>query len=105
MFYVPVDMSAEMLRICLQPMNVLPFIRRFRSQLLPVQLDFSFEENVDELNGLRDRPIGEEPVLFSLLGNTMANFEDDVEPVERLARQLLRPQDRLMLRGRHRITG
>ena len=29
MFYVPVDMSAEMLRICLQPMNVLPFIRAF----------------------------------------------------------------------------
>ncbi|MGF7239044.1 MAG: L-histidine N(alpha)-methyltransferase [Frankia sp.] len=97
MFYVPVDMSAEMLRICLQPMSTLPFIRAFRSQMLPIQLDFSFEENVDELNELRKRLTGDEPVLFSLLGNTMANFEDDIALVERLSRQLLRPQDRLLV--------
>lgn len=97
MFYAPVDMSAEMLRICLQPMNTLPFIRRFRSQILPIQLDFSFEENVDELNDLRERLVADEPVLFSLLGNTMANFEDDIALVERLSRHLLRPQDRLLI--------
>ena len=97
MFYVPVDMSAEMLRICVQPMNVLPYIRQFRRQLLPVQLDFSVEENVEELAGLRRRLVGDESVLFSLLGNTAANFEDDVELIARLSRQLLRPQDLLML--------
>lgn len=97
MFYVPVDMSAEMLRVCVQPMKVLPFIREFRRQLLPVQLDFSVEENVEELDGLRNRLMADEPVLFSMLGNTAANFSDDVELVQRLTRQLLRPQDRLIL--------
>lgn len=97
MFYVPVDMSAEMLRVCVQPMNFLPFIRQFRRQLLPVQLDFSYEENVEELAGLRERLIGDEPVLFSMLGNTIANFEDDIDLIGRLTRRLLLPQDRFML--------
>ncbi|MGY0004023.1 L-histidine N(alpha)-methyltransferase [Micromonospora sp. I033] len=97
MYYVPVDMSAEMLRLGLKPIKSLPFFRQFRNQLLPVQLDFSVEENVAELNELRDRLMGDEPVLFSLLGNTMANFDEDVDLVERLSKQLLRPQDRLMV--------
>lgn len=97
MFHVPVDMSAEMLRICVQPMSVLPFIDRFRRQVLPVQLDFSDEDNLEELAKLRDRLVGDEPVLFSLLGNTVANFQDDVELVAEISRQLVRPQDRLLL--------
>jgi L-histidine N-alpha-methyltransferase len=96
MLYVPVDMSSEMLRICLQPIRDLPFIKTFRRQTLPVQLDFSDEENLDEMQKLRDRLMGDEPILWGLLGNTMANFEDDIELVERLA-SLLRPQDLLML--------
>ena len=96
MLYVPVDMSAEMLRMCLQPIRNLPFMRTFRRQLLPVQLDFSDDENLDELHALRDRLMGDEPILWGLLGNTAANFEDDFELIERLAR-LLRPQDLLML--------
>ena len=96
MLYVPVDMSAEMLRMCLQPIRDLPFIKTFRRQLLPVQLDFSDDENLDELHALRDKLMGDEPILWGLLGNTAANFEDDFELIERLAR-LLRPQDRLML--------
>ena len=96
MLYVPVDMSAEMLRICLQPIRDLPFIKTFRRQILPVQLDFSYDENLDEMQGLRDRLMGDEPILWGLLGNTAANFEDDLELIERLAR-LLRPQDLLML--------
>jgi L-histidine Nalpha-methyltransferase len=96
MLYVPVDMSSEMLRICLQPIRDLPFIKTFRRQTLPVQLDFSDEENLDELQGLRDRLIGDEPILWGLLGNTAANFEDDIELIGRLT-SLLRPQDLLML--------
>jgi L-histidine N-alpha-methyltransferase len=96
MLYVPVDMSSEMLRICLQPIGDLPFIKTFRRQTLPVQLDFSDDENLDELQKLRDRLMGDEPILWGLLGNTAANFEDDLELVERLS-TLLRPQDRLML--------
>jgi L-histidine N-alpha-methyltransferase len=96
MLYVPVDMSAEMLRICLQPIRDLPFITTFRRQLLPVQLDFSSDENLDELQGLRERLMGQEPILWGLLGNTIANFENDLELVERLA-TLVRPQDLFMV--------
>ena len=96
MLYVPVDMSSEMLRICLQPIRDLPFIKAFRRQLLPVQLDFSSDENLDELMALRDRLMGDEPILWALLGNTAANFEDDLELIERIA-TLLRAQDVLML--------
>jgi uncharacterized SAM-dependent methyltransferase len=96
MLYVPVDMSAEMLRMCLQPIRDLPFIKTFRRQLLPVQLDFSDDENLDELQALRERLMDDEPIIWGLLGNTAANFEDDFELIERLA-TLLRPQDLLML--------
>ena len=96
MLYVPVDMSAEMLRLCLQPIRHLPFIKSFRRQLLPVQLDFSSDENLDELQGLRERLMGQEPILWGLLGNTIANFENDLELVERLA-TLVRPQDLFMV--------
>jgi L-histidine Nalpha-methyltransferase len=90
-------MSAEMLRICVQPINFLPAIETFRKQVLPIQLDFSSDENLEELNDLRDRLLDDEPVLFSLLGNTAANFEDDIELIARLTRQLLRPRDRILL--------
>ena len=80
----------------MQPIRDLPFIKAFRRQLLPVQLDFSDDENLDELHVLRDRLMGDEPILWALLGNTAANFEDDLELIERMAR-LLRPQDLLML--------
>jgi uncharacterized SAM-dependent methyltransferase len=97
MFYVPVDMSGEMLRVCMEPVRTLPFIRGFRSQILPVQLDFNDERNVKELAGLRERLVGAEPVLFSLLGNTIANFEDDDQLLAMLTEHLIRPQDRLLL--------
>jgi L-histidine N-alpha-methyltransferase len=97
MFYVPVDMSSEMLRVCMEPVRTLPFIRGFRSQILPVQLDFNDEQNVRELAGLRQRLVDDEPVLFSLLGNTIANFEDDGQLLAMLTEHLIRPQDRLLL--------
>jgi uncharacterized SAM-dependent methyltransferase len=97
MFYVPVDMSSEMLRVCMEPVRTLPFIRGFRSQVLPVQLDFNDEQNVRELAGLRRRLVDDEPVLFSLLGNTIANFEDDRQLLAMLTEHLIRPQDRLLL--------
>ena len=40
--------------------------------------------------------MGDEPILWALLGNTAANFEDDLELIERIT-TLLRPQDLLML--------
>lgn len=92
--YVAVDMSTEMLRL-----GVSTLIRhRFsHSRVLPVQLDFSSRDNVAELRHVLDVLFGKEAVLFSLLGNTMTNFEKDTELLRMFAELLLRPQDRFVL--------
>jgi L-histidine Nalpha-methyltransferase len=92
--YVAVDMSTEMLRL-----GVPALIRELQlsSRVLSVQLDFSSKDNVAELRHVLNVLFGEEAVLFSLLGNTMANFENDTELLRMLAEQLLRPQDRFIL--------
>jgi uncharacterized SAM-dependent methyltransferase len=94
MYYIPVDMSSEMLR-----MGTLEPVRGARfpvSQVLPVQLDFSIADNMDELGQMLARLVGNDPILFTLTGNTLANFESDEELLSTLTR-VLRPQDRLLL--------
>jgi L-histidine N-alpha-methyltransferase len=92
--YVPVDMSAEMLRLAIRgPIRQtgLPADR-----ILPVQMDFSSPTNLAALWTLLRNLAGDEPILFSLLGNTLANFDDDSELLSTLTAGL-RPQDRLVL--------
>ena len=94
MYYIPVDMSSEMLR-----MGTLEPVRGARfpvSQVLPVQLDFSIADNMDELAQMLARLVGNDPILFTLTGNTLANFESDEELLSILT-GVLRPQDRLLL--------
>lgn len=93
--YVPVDMSAELLRlgVCATTRQ----LRLARGRTLPIQLDFSLRHNLAELRRLLDGLFGEQPVLFALLGNTLANFEDDAGVLRMLTGQLLRPQDRFVL--------
>ena len=93
--YVAVDMSTEMLRLGVPP--VISELEFSRSHVLSVQLDFSSRGNVIELRRMLDELFGEEAVLFSLLGNTMANFDNDTELLRLLATELLRPQDRFLL--------
>ncbi len=94
MFYIPVDMSSEMLRMGThEPVRGVRFPM---TQVLPVQLDFSIDDNVSELRQMLSRLVGEEPLLYALTGNTLANFESDQEMLATLTR-LLRPQDRLLL--------
>jgi L-histidine N-alpha-methyltransferase len=94
LFFFPVDMSPEMLRIGTQ--EAVKGIPIGHSKVLPLQIDFSIIRNVDAIRHLLNQIVGEEPILFSLLGNTLANFEGDATLLKILAR-LLRPQDRLML--------
>jgi len=92
--YVPVDMSAEMLRLAVRgPIRQtgLPADR-----ILPVQIDFSSPTNLAALWILLRRLAGDEPIVFSLLGNTLANFDDDGGLLTTLTTGL-RPQDRLVL--------
>jgi uncharacterized SAM-dependent methyltransferase len=85
-------MSTELLRIGAQRgSRGLP-----RGHMLPVQLDVSVHDNVDELRKLLDGLVGDAPILFGLLGNTVANFDDDVELLT-IVTTLLRHQDRLLL--------
>jgi L-histidine Nalpha-methyltransferase len=92
--YFPVDMSPEMLRIGAREATRDTQIERRR--VLPIQIDFSFEENVRELRDLLDVVIGENAALISLLGNTLSNFDDDRKLLETI-RILIRPGDRLLL--------
>jgi SAM-dependent methyltransferase len=94
MLYAPVDMSADMLRLGMR--EAVRYVRFPRRQVVPVQLDFAIEENLTELRTLLVGLVGDEPILYSLLGNTMANFEDDTVLLGKLTR-LLRPQDRFLL--------
>ncbi|HEY0474094.1 MAG TPA: L-histidine N(alpha)-methyltransferase [Kribbella sp.] len=94
MFYIPVDMSSEMLRMgTLEPVRGARFPM---AQVLPVQLDFSIADNMTELAQMLARLIGDEPLLYTLTGNTLANFDNDEELLEVITR-VLRPQDRLLL--------
>lgn len=94
LLYMPVDMSSEMLRLGIR--ESVKGVNIARRQVVPVQLDFAIPENLVELRRLLEALVGPEPILFSLLGNTMANFEADVELLALLTR-LLRPQDRFLL--------
>lgn len=94
MFYLPVDMSSEMLRLGTQESTRDLGLRNHR--VVPVQLDISIPDNLVELRSLLNRLVGDEPVLFSLLGNTLANFDDDVDLLADLA-SAVRPQDSFLL--------
>src|ERR1017187_1093637 len=94
LYYFPVDMSPEMLRVGTREYLASKDIQRCR--LLPIQIDFSIDTNVAVLHRMLGQIIGDEPILFSLLGNTLANFEADTE-VLRILRALMRQQDRFLL--------
>ncbi|MEH2233582.1 MAG: L-histidine N(alpha)-methyltransferase [Nostoc sp.] len=94
LLYFPVDMSSEMLRLGVQQATRGSQLQG--SHVLPIQVDFSIERNVDELRKLLDRVINNSPVIFSLLGNTLANFQQDTELLRTLSK-LMRPEDRLLL--------
>ena len=92
--YVPVDLSAEMLRVAYERTSAT--LTQPARQILPVQLDFAVQRNLGALHDLLTRTVGDEPILYSLLGNTIANFEQDGEIARRLA-ALLRPQDAFLI--------
>jgi uncharacterized SAM-dependent methyltransferase len=96
LFYVAVDISSEMLQLVLREMESEDQAGQPDLTLL-VQLDFFEEGNIQQLRKLLDDVLGEQPTMFSLLGNTVANFEDDAALLRMLANHLVRPQDRLLL--------
>jgi uncharacterized SAM-dependent methyltransferase len=94
LFYFPVDMSSTMLRKAIQEVTKIEQLNS--SQILPIQIDFYDERRVNNLRNLVDRIVPDRPILFSLLGNTLANFQDDARLLKNLSR-LMRPEDRLLV--------
>jgi uncharacterized SAM-dependent methyltransferase len=88
-------MSTEMLQTSSREVSRDPALEEL--PILPVQLDFSLRDSVRNFRHLLDVLGGDAPVLFSLLGNTVANFDDDGRLLADLAANLLKPDDRLLL--------
>lgn len=107
LLYVPVDMSIDMLKQCVDATDGVSTAM----QTLPVNLDFSSTFNITELRTMMAKLVGDDPILYSVLGNTVANFDDDRTLLRDLA-GLLRPQDTLVveiavtqeLEGRERLA-
>ena len=93
--YVSVDMSAEMLRLGVH--DPIRGIGLQPDRVIPVQIDFSVAENLSALRTLLTNLLSDAPIVFSLLGNTLANFDDDVELLQMLVEHLLHSDDRLVL--------
>jgi L-histidine Nalpha-methyltransferase len=94
LLYFPVDMSSTMLRMAIQEVTKLEQLKR--SHILPIQIDFSDERRIENLRNLVEHIVPDEPVLFSLLGNTLANFQFDAKLLKTLSK-LMRPDDMLLL--------
>ena len=88
-----VDISVEMLKIA-----VSRILDRFPSQLdiMAVQVDLAKKESLDRLREIAFAFAKDHPILFSLLGNTIANFaQDDLRL--RAFTEMMRPQDRMLI--------
>lgn len=94
LIYCPVDMSSEMLRLGVQ--QAIQGTKLKANHVLPIQIDFSIERNVNKLRELFDRALNDHPIIFSLLGNTLANFQQDTELLQTIS-QLMRPDDRFII--------
>jgi len=91
--YIPTDMSLDMLvngaktasSELLEP-----------TRIIPMQIDFSSTTELGTVAEVRHNVLLNKPVLFSLLGNTLANFEDDLGTL-RLLSEMMNDDDLLLL--------
>jgi L-histidine Nalpha-methyltransferase len=93
--YLPVDTSEELLHSTVR--GLLRRLDLSADRVMSLAWDFSLRESVAALRRLLDELFDQTPVLFSLLGNTIAHFDADAAVLGMLADELLRPGDRLLL--------
>ncbi|HET7454152.1 MAG TPA: L-histidine N(alpha)-methyltransferase [Solirubrobacterales bacterium] len=92
--YIPVDISADLLRMSLEVS--MQGIDEEKIDVLPIELDIASDRG---LEGLR-KVIGlmtDGPVLLSLLGNTLANFQEDAKMLANIAALLSGSDDMLLM--------
>lgn len=93
--YIPVDTSTEMLRLAVRDLVV---THKFPpTNVVALPWDFSAPDDIVALRALLTELFGDTAILFSLLGNTLANFDHDADLLHILAAELIRPQDRLLV--------
>lgn len=92
--YFPVDMSSTMLRLGIQ--NATKGIPLKGSHVLPIQIDFSLSKNIVEFRKLLEQVDNNDNILFSLLGNTLANFSEDTKLLSIIS-QLMKNGDKLLI--------
>jgi uncharacterized SAM-dependent methyltransferase len=90
-FYVPVDISGQMLRL-----GAAEAQRRMPGRVLPIEMDFEDPAAIGSLRELLDHLLGAEPAVIGLLGSSLANIDDEAGFLCQLT-GLLRPHDRLAL--------
>ena len=92
--YFPIDMSSTRLRLGVQ--NATKNIPLKSSHVLPIQVDFSLLKNIVEVRNLLEQVDNNDNKLFSLLGNTLANFPEDTKLLSNI-RELMKKGDKLLL--------
>lgn len=92
--YIPVDISADLLRMSLD--LSLQDVDEGRVDVLPVELDITSDHGLSALRQVIEI-VADGPVLLSLLGNTVANFREDRQMLDRLSTLLASPDDMLLL--------
>lgn len=90
-FYVPVDISGQMLRL-----GAAEAQRRMPGRVLPIEMDFEDGPAIRSLRELLDHLFGPDPAVIGLLGSSLANIDDEAGFLRKLT-GLLRPGDRLAL--------
>ncbi|MEG3959603.1 L-histidine N(alpha)-methyltransferase [Microcoleus sp. herbarium2] len=92
--YFPVDMSSTMLRLGVQ--NATKNIPLKGSHVLPIQIDFSLTRNIEEVSKLLEQIDNNDNKLFSLVGNTLANFPEDTKLLSNIIK-LMKDGDKLLI--------
>lgn len=93
--YLPVEASPDLSRMAIREL-----VNRHRvppDWILSLPWDFTDPSNLTALRRLLDERFAGRPVLFSLLGNTLAQQDRDAALLNNIATELLTPHDRLLL--------
>ena len=93
--YVPVDISADLLRMSLDVS--MRDIDDKVVEILPVELDIADPEAIESLKIVLDSLPSDDGTLIAMLGNTLANFRDDKQILRQVSSLLNPASDLLML--------
>jgi len=97
--YFPIDMTYEMLRIAVGEVTSSRNVKR--SKILPIKINFTNPKFQRSIRSIFNKMLEKKPILFSLLGNTLANFEDDILELEYIIKNLLNIGDLLLIELAH----